>query len=128
MALSLDDLKLNFFVPDEYDEVFDALQTYVMQDSDGWKSKHRIAVRKRLSKLSETITALNDRYRKGELTKKQFELLLKISNLAFENLEIEEDLLDEQARQIVVKRGKEVVSAIVHTVTGLNVDKVLGLK
>lgn len=128
MALSLEDLKLNYFVPDEYDEVFDAMQAFVMQDSEKWKSTHRIAIRKRLAKLSETITALNDRYRKGEISQDRFEMLLKMSDLALENLQIESDLLNKQARALVVKRGKQVIAAIVQTVTGLNVDKVLGLK
>jgi hypothetical protein len=126
--LTLEDLKLSLFVPDEYDEVVDAVLTFAMQDSSGWKARQRIVIRKRLEKVSANLTAINDRYRRGDIDEKKFRNLLKINDLALENIQIEQDLLDEQSRQLVVKRGKQVVAAIVKVVTGLNVEKLLGLK
>jgi hypothetical protein len=124
---SLEDLNLTKFIPDEYDEVADALLTFAMQDSGKWKSRQRIVIRKRLEKVARNLTSINDRFREGKIDEKKYRMLLRINTLAMENIEIEEDLLDEQARQLVVKRGKEVVAAIAEVVTGLNVRKVLGL-
>ena len=124
---SLEDLNLTKFIPDEYDEVADALLTFAMQDSGKWKARQRIVIRKRLEKVARNLTSINDRFREGKIDEKKYRMLLRINTLAMENIEIEEDLLDEQARQLVVKRGKEVVAAIAHVVTGIDVRKLLGL-
>lgn len=126
--LTLEDLNLTYFVPDEYDEVVDALVTFVMQDSGKWKARQRIVIRKRLEKIAGNLTRINDRFRVGEIDEAKYKGLIKINALALENVQIEKDLLDEQARQLVTKRGKEVVAAVARAVTGISVDKVLGLK
>jgi hypothetical protein len=126
--LTLDDLNLTYFVPDEYEEVADALLTFAMQDSGKWKARQRIVIRKRLEKVAANLTAINDRFRRGDLDEDKYRNLLKINDLVLENVRIEEDLLDDQARQLVVKRGKQVVAAIVKVVTGLNVKSLLGVR
>lgn len=126
--LTLDDLNLTYFVPDEYEEVADALLTFAMQDSGKWKARQRIVIRKRLEKVAANLTAINDRFRRGDLDEDKYRNLLKINDLVLENVRIEQDLLDDQARQLVVKRGKQVVAAIVKVVTGLNVKSLLGVR
>lgn len=125
--LTLEDLNLTRFVPDEYDEVVDALVTFAMQDSSKWKARQRIVIRKRFEKVAKNLTQINDRYRTGKITEEKYRSLLKINAMVLENVQIEEDLLDEQARQLLIKRGKEAVAAIVRVVTGLNVDSMLGV-
>lgn len=125
--LTLEDLNLTRFVPDEYDEVVDALVTFAMHDSSKWKARQRIVIRKRFEKIATNLTRINERYQTGDIDEAKYKRLMKINAMVLENVQIEEDLLDEQARQIVIKRGKEVIAAIARAVTGIDVDSVLGI-
>lgn len=125
--LTLEDLNLTRFVPDEYDEVVDALVTFAMHDSSKWKARQRIVIRKRFEKIAANLTRINERYQTGDIDEAKYKRLMKINAMVLENVQIEVDLLDEQARQIVIKRGKEVIAAIARAVTGIDVDSVLGI-